>query len=289
MVAKNNRTIILTEEDRKRLSSELNKSKEIVNSDLFDIKCEHVDLLFLDMPYNMNKKFGDLSFTQKSIDKYTDYLKKIFTYLDGFLKDAATIYICGDWLTSISIFPAASSFWHCQNRITWERDKGRGSKHNWKASHEDIWFFTKGNDYKFYPDRVKLRRKVIAPYKVQGRAKDWNEDTGFRDTYPSNMWTDLTVPFWSMSENTVHPTQKPEALLAKLILASTDEGDVVFDPFCGSGTALVVAKKLNRRFFGCDINHEYCLLTLRRLEMADCNNTISGYKDGVFWKRNNKV
>ena len=201
---------------------------------------------------------------------------------------AGSLWLFGDWFTSISIFSAASHFWHCQNRITWEREKGRGAKRNWKASHEDIWFFTKSNDYKFYPDRVKIRRKVKAPYKIDGKAKDWNEDTGFRDTCPSNMWTDLTVPFWSMSENTSHPTQKPEALLAKLILASTDEGDTIFDPFCGSGTALVVAKKLNRKFFGCDIDCNYCLFTLKRLEMAEQDKTISGYRDGVFWQRSNK-
>lgn len=295
-MAKNNRTIVLTDEDRDRLSSKINSGsvlepiQSVFNTDCLDVfwSDKSVDLLFLDMPYNMYKKFGDIVFTNKSIIEYSEYLRKIFIHLDMCLRDTASIYICGDWFTSISIFPAASYLWHCHNRITWEREKGRGAKHNWKAAHEDIWFFTKSKDYKFYPERVKLRRKVRAPYKVGGKAKDWDENTGFRDTCPSNMWTDLTVPFWSMSENTIHPTQKPESLLAKIILASTDEKDTIFDPFCGSGTALVVAKKLKRNFFGCDINREYCLLALKRLEMAEQDNTISGYKDGVFWQRNNK-
>jgi site-specific DNA-methyltransferase (adenine-specific) len=79
-------------------------------------------------------------------------------------------------------------------------------------------------------------------------------------THPSNLWTDLTVPFWSMPENTDHPTQKPEKLLAKIILASTNENDLILDPFAGSGTTAVVAQKLNRQFFAVECDERYCLL-----------------------------
>ena len=89
-----------------------------------------------------------------------------------------------------------------------------------------------------------------------------------------------------MPENTDHPTQKPEKLYAKLILASSKEGDVVFDPFLGSGTASVVAKKLNRNYCGVEINAEYCVWAEKRIEMANKDNFIQGYVDGVFWERN---
>lgn len=94
------------------------------------------------------------------------------------------------------------------------------------------------------------RRRVIAPYRLNGNPKDWHEsETGnFRDTAPSNFWDDISVPFWSMPENTDHPTQKPEKLIAKLVLASSEKGDLVFDPFLGSGTTSVVAKKLGRHY-----------------------------------------
>ena len=97
-------------------------------------------------------------------------------------------------------------------------------------------------------DMVKLRRKVVAPYKINGQPKDWSKekDGNYRLTYPSNIWTDISIPFWSMPENTDHPTQKPEKLIAELILASSKEGDFVFDPFLGSGTTAVVAKKPRR-------------------------------------------
>ena len=173
--------------------------------------------------------------------------------------------------------------------VPWEREKGRGAKRNWKNSSEDIWFCTVSNDYTFNVDRVKLRRKVLAPYTTsEGRPKDWNrtEAGNFRDTHPSNLWTDITIPFWSMPENTEHPTQKSEKLIAKIILASSQPGDLVLDPFLGSGTTSVVAHKLNRRCVGIETNLEYCLLAARRLELAGGNSNIQGFRNGIFWDRN---
>lgn len=89
-----------------------------------------------------------------------------------------------------------------------------------------------------------------------------------------------------MSENTDHPTQKPEKLIAKLVLASSKPNDFVFDPFFGSGTSSVVAKKLNRRYLGIEQNEEFCLLTEKRLELADYQRNIQGFTYGVFWERN---
>ena len=130
---------------------------------------------------------------------------------------------------------------------------------------------------------------VIAPYRdSNGVPRDWQEsgDGSFRDTAPSNLWNDITVPFWSMPENTDHPTQKSEKLLARLILASSDPGMLVLDPFLGSGTTSVVAKKLGRHYIGIEIDEEFCLIAERRLEMVEDDSTIQGFEDGVFWERN---
>ena len=89
-----------------------------------------------------------------------------------------------------------------------------------------------------------------------------------------------------MPENTAHPTQKSEKLIAKIMLASSNEGDVVFDPFLGSGTTSVVAKKLNRHFIGIEKEEQYCVWAEQRLEMAETNKDIQGYVNGVFWERN---
>ena len=140
---------------------------------------------------------------------------------------------------------------------------------NWKNCSEDIWFCTVSENYTFNVEAVKLKRRVLAPYKDRnGNPKDWekNKDGEFRLTYPSNIWTDMTIPFWSMRENTDHPTQKPEKLLAKIILASSLPGQLVFDPFLGSGTTSVVAKKLARTYVGIEIDETYCCLAEKRLD-----------------------
>jgi site-specific DNA-methyltransferase (adenine-specific) len=165
----------------------------------------------------------------------------------------------------------------------------RGSKSNWKNCIEDIWFCTPSDKYTFNINDVKIKRKVIAPYKtIDGKPKDWegNGKDNFRITYPSNIWTDITIPFWSMPENTEHPTQKPEKLLAKIILASSNKGDFVFDPFAGSGTTLVAAKKLGRNFLGVEIDEYYSCLAQKRIQLAEEDSSIQGYSDGIFWERN---
>ena len=171
---------------------------------------------------------------------------------------------------------------------TWQREKGRGAKTNWKNSTEDIWFGTLSDDYYFDVDAVKQKRKVIAPYKENGQPKDWQEtaEGNFRLTHPSNFWDDISIPYWSMPENTDHPTQKPEKLIAKLILASCPQNGVVFDPFLGSGTTSVVAKKLGRHYVGVEVNEEYGCWAEKRLAIADDNIGIQGYSGGVFWERN---
>ncbi len=247
-----------------------------------------IDLLFLDPPYNLSKRFNNSNFNKTTEEKYTTWFQSWFKLLMPKLKDAGSVYVCGDWKTSISIYQVIKKYLIVRNRITWEREKGRGAKYNFKNSHEDIWFATKSDDFTFNLDDIKLKRKVIAPYRENGKPKDWeeNQDGNFRLTHPSNLWTDISIPFWSMPENTEHPTQKPEKLLAKLVLASSNSGDVVFDPFAGSGTTAVVAKKLKRQFYVIELDEEYALLAVKRLEMADVDNSIQGFRNGVFWERN---
>ena len=248
------------------------------------------DLLFADPPYNLTKVFGKESFIERSPDEYEAWLDSWLSLCVPLLKQTATVYICGDWRSSSAIERVGSRYFKLQNRITWEREKGRGAKTNWKNSAEDIWFFTVSDEFTFNLDAVKQRRRVLAPYREAGKPKDWDETTDgkFRDTHPSNIWTDISVPFWSMPENTDHPTQKPEKLLAKIILASTNEGDLILDPFAGSGTTAVTAKKLDRDFVAIESDEQYCLLTQKRLEIAETDKSIQGLSDGVFWERNSK-
>ena len=299
--APRNRTLTLEDAEVSDLRSKLVDANELkrgqdnvtVLGDCIEaakhIEPNSVDLLVLDPPYNLNKKFGEKAFSKQPVEQYTAWLGELLDTLIPLMKMDGSVYICGDWHTSASIFAAASARLHIQNRITWEREKGRGAKSNWKNSSEDIWFCTLGKQYTFNVDAVKVRRRVIAPYRNgDGSPKDWSEssDGNFRDTHPSNLWTDITIPFWSMPENTDHPTQKSEKQIAKLLLASSKVDDLVFDPFLGSGTTSVVAKKLGRKYIGIERVEEYALLAEKRLALASSDKSIQGYSEGVFWERN---
>lgn len=271
----------------------LNIENKIINQDLFEIldyfPDAFVDLLFIDPPYNLTKTFNSSTFQERAIDEYREWFESWFPKLLRILKPTASVYICADWRSSSAVHLIAEKYLVVRNRITWEREKGRGAKANWKNCSEDIWFCTVSNEYFFNVEAVKIKRRVIAPYTdSKGNPKDWEKtETGnFRLTYPSNIWTDLTVPFWSMPENTDHPTQKPEKLLAKIILASSRPGDLVFDPFLGSGTTSVAAKKLGRRYVGVEVDLTYCCLAEKRLAIAEHDKSIQGYADGIFWERN---
>lgn len=301
--APRNRTITCSEQEMAVLSSSLifldtnadfdEIDGKIINQDFFHtakhLPNNFVDLLIMDPPYNISKNYNGHLFKEKERTEYQDWFASVVKAIKPILQSTATVYVCSDWQTSILIAPILEQEFYIRSRITWERDKGRGAKTNWKNNTEDIWFCTVSGQYTFNVESVKLKRKVIAPYRRDnGKPKDWfeEENGNFRLTHPSNIWTDISIPFWSMPENTDHPTQKPEKLIAKLILASSNPGDVVFDPFLGSGTSAVVAKKLNRRFSGMELNKEYCCWGLKRLQLAEADPSIQGYAEGVFWERN---
>lgn len=298
-----NRTITLSDAERHQLKPLLKKvsgpvtheqvTNTIIHGDTFHtlpyLPHNMVDLLVVDPPYNLTKSFNTNTFSSRSMAEYAGWLESWFTLLLPLLKPTASVYICGDWRSSTAIHQVLSKYIIVRNRITWEREKGRGALNNWKNASEDIWFGTLGDEFTFNVEAVKLKRKVIAPYRDKsGAPKDWDDgsDGKYRLTHPSNLWTDLTVPFWSMPENTDHPTQKPEKLVAKIILASSLPGQVILDPFLGSGTTAVVAKKLGRKYIGIELDEDYACLALKRLALAETDQSIQGYSDGFFWERN---
>lgn len=270
------------------------KENSTVNGDalvaLTKIQNNSIDLLVVDPPYNMNKTFDGKKFKKTGMEEYEEYTRNWLSAVTPKLKPTASVYVCCDWESSMVIGKVLCEYFTVRNRITWQREKGRGAKANWKNSMEDIFFATVSDDYVFNLNAVKQRKKVLAPYKQDGAPKDWEQtDNGkYRNTCPSNFWDDISVPYWSMAENTAHPTQKPEKLIAKLILASTNVGDLVLDPFAGSLTTSVVAKKLGRKYIGIEQNPLYCAWGEYRLEQAEKDKTIQGYEDGVFWERHSK-
>lgn len=301
--AARNRTITLTEAEREEYASRITPAgsdlngggytDSIINGDTMSVlpllPDGFADLVVVDPPYNLTKNFGAMEFRHTGEAEYRDYLRSWLPMVCRKLKPHGSLYLCGDWQCTAAMQEVLGESLSIVNRITWQREKGRGSKSNWKNSMEDIWFAVRdAKNYCFNAAAVMQRRRVVAPYRQDGKPKDWKETAkgNFRDTYPSNFWDDISVPFWSMPENTDHPTQKPEKLVAKLILASSNEGDMVFDPFLGSGTTAAVAKKLGRHYCGIELNREYCLLAAKRTALAAADTSIQGYARGVFWERN---
>mgnify|MGYP002729775040 FL=1 len=304
--AERNRTLTILPQEEEVLKKNIetletvSRSKDFinktVNANLMDvlplIPDGFANLIIIDPPYNLTKDFNGMKFNAMKDKNYEAYLDSWLPLVCKKLSPVGSLYLCGDWKCTSSLQRALEKNLTVINRITWQREKGRGARQNWKNGMEDIWFAVKNPaDYYFNVDAVKIKRKVIAPYKINGKPKDWDEgeDGNFRLTYPSNFWDDISIPFWSMSENTDHPTQKSEKLYAKLILASSRPGDIVFDPFLGSGTASVVAKKLGRNYCGIELNYEYCMFAAKRLLMAGDNKEIQGYRDGIFWERNSQL
>lgn len=297
--SKRNKTLELSAEETQRylrrcVFSPLKDSEFsscVICGDTFEVlpslQKESYDLLIVDPPYNLTKEYDGKAFSKMSEEKYARFTEEWISAVKPLLKSTASIYVCCDFRSGIVIAPILQKHFKIRNRITWQREKGRGAKSNWKNGMEDLWFCTVSDEYHFDLDKVKMRRKVKAPYKENGEPKDWFEEKGvkYRDTCPSNFWDDITVPYWSMSENTPHPTQKPEKLIAKLILASSKEGDRVLDPFAGSGTTAVVSKKLKREFTVIEKSESYCAFAQARLEKAETDGKIQGYEKGVFFAR----
>ena len=132
-----------------------------------------VDLLIVDPPYNLTKNYNGHVFRSKQAEDYTKWFENVVVSFTKIMQPTASIYVCSDWQTSNLVFPVLDKYFTVQNRITWEREKGRGAKTNWKNNTEDIWFCTCGSEYFFNVDAVKLKRRVIAPYRTDnGMPKD---------------------------------------------------------------------------------------------------------------------
>jgi DNA modification methylase len=274
-----NKTIRLTEAERRKVVPKADKKLSLLSNGLYCgdalTALQHLpdasfDLVIADPPYNQGIDFGNKSDKQEE-KKYREWVSRWMKLLPRVLSDKGSIYICCDWIHSgFYQEELEAAGFTILNRITWKREKGRGAKRNWKQNMEDIWFAVKNpKDYTFNIENVKVKKTVIAPYRENGKAKDWyinEEGSAERLTHPSNIWIDLTVPFWSMPENTEHPTQKPELLIQRIIEASSNKGDRVLDLFSGSGTTSVMAHRLERKYMGIELNPDFVRIGLKRLQ-----------------------
>lgn len=233
---------------------------EIIEDDALNylkkINSGSVDLIVADPPYNLGKDYGNNS-DQKTFDEYMDFSRKWIREVHRILKTTGTIYVfMGVRFISYlySILEREYNFVF-NSWITWHYTQGLGKTKGFSPRHDDILMFTKAKNYKFFLDDVRVPQKY------------YRSINNMRGANPGDVWTFSHVHYCN-TDRQAHPTQKPEALIERMVLASSEENDRVLDPFSGSGTTLRVCQQLNRNCTGIELNPEYVTLTKERLERS---------------------
>ena len=237
---------------------------------LKDIKDKTVDLIFADAPYNIGKDFGNDSDKWKD---YKEYLKWCYNWIDEcfrILKDNGTFYI----MTSTQYMPYldvyVSENYNVVNRIVWTYDSsGVQAKNKFGSLYEPIIMCTKTSKskYTFNAEDILIEAKTGSKRKLIDYRKNPPQPYNTKKV-PGNVWNMNRVRF-RMAEYQNHPTQKPEELLKRIILASSNKGEVVLDPFSGSFTTCKVALDLDRKCIGIELNPEYFENGLRRCKILN--------------------
>ncbi|OUL17849.1 site-specific DNA-methyltransferase [Nostoc sp. 106C] len=238
---------------------------------------ESVDLVIADPPYNIKKAEWD---TFESQEAYVEWSLEWIEQISRVLKPTGSFYICGfsEILADLKL-PASRFFQGCRWLI-WHYKNKANLSNDWGRSHESILHFRKSKD--FYMDIENVRilygehtlkypshpQAITSQYGNNGKnnGKTWNPHS--KGAKPRDV-IEIPTTCNGMNEKTKHPTQKPEELIRKFILASSKRQDIVIDPFLGSGTTAVTAEQLGRRWLGCDINSEYLELAIQRIKNAD--------------------
>jgi len=237
------------------------------------LKASSVDLIFADPPYSIGKAEWDKF---DSHDEYVDWSVEWIKHAARALKPTGSLYVCGfsEILADIRR-PAAGFFDRCKWIVWFYKNKANLSK-DWGRSHESIIHFRKNKNVVFNLDDVRIpygNHTLKYPLHPQAQSSQYGNGNKRKEHWrphpngakPKDVF-EIPVTSNGMKEKTPHPTQKPEELLRKLILASSNKGDLVIDPFSGSGTTLVCAEQLQRKWGGCDISSEYNSWAVMRLE-----------------------
>jgi DNA modification methylase len=213
-----------------------------------------VDLLIADPPYNLGKDYGN-NLDRKAWHEYEAFTRAWLAQAVRLLKPTGSMYVFMGVRFISRLFMLLEEEFKLEFNgwITWHYTQGMGRKTGFSPRHEDILYFTKSQQFTFNLDHVRVPQKY------------YRERNNMAGANPGDVWTFSHVHYCS-AEREGHPTQKPEALLERIIKASSQPGQVVLDPFVGSGTTCRVAQVLGRAWFGIDINPEYISMSQKRLD-----------------------
>lgn len=228
--------------------------------ELGKIRTDSVDLIIADPPYNLGKDYGN-NHDIKGFDEYLLFSRNWLTQAYRLLKPTGTLYVFMGFRFISYLYDILDRElqMYFSNWIVWHYTQGMGKTKGFSPRHDDILMFTKTKRHKFNLDSVRIPQKY------------YRERNNMRGANPGDVWEFSHVHYCNGNRQ-AHPTQKPEGLIERMVLASSDENDLVVDPFSGSGTTLRVCQQLGRRAIGIEINPDYVTMTTNRL-----NATFTGF------------
>lgn len=220
---------------------------------LKDLQNESVDLIIADPPYNLNKDYGNKS-DSKSFDEYLDFTRDWTREATRILKPTGTIYVFMGFrfISYLYQILEKENTLFFNNWICWFYTQGIGKTKGFSPRHDDILMFTKSKNFTFNLDDVRVPQKY------------YRSVNNMRGANPGDVWEFSHIHYCQENRQN-HPTQKPEGLMERMILASSNENDLVIDPFAGSGTTLRVCQQLNRSCLGIELNADYINMIENRL------------------------
>ncbi|MCX8473820.1 MAG: site-specific DNA-methyltransferase [Sediminibacterium sp.] len=237
----------------------MDKKIDIRNGDALElfktIKDNCIDLIVADPPYNLNKDYGNQS-DSKTFAEYIQFTEDWTREAKRVLKPTGTIYVFMGFrfISYLYQILEKSQKLHFNNWICWYYTQGIGKTKGFSARHDDILMFTKTEKFTFNLDDIRVPQKF------------YRSVNNMRGANPGDVWEFSHIHYCQENRQN-HPTQKPEGLIERMVLASSNIGDTVLDPFSGSGTTIRVCQQLNRNCIGFELNSEYVQMTEVRLKI----------------------
>ena len=267
----------------KKIKLPLNKIyKGDANKYMKSLPDECVDLVVSSPPYNLGKEYEK----KVSLNTYLEEQKQYLSECCRLLKETGSIFWqVGAYANKGALYPLDIKFFQILedlgmfpiNRIIWVRPHGLHARNKFSCRHETILWFSKTKNYKFFLDNIRVPQKYQnkKAWKGENKGKLSSNPLGKN---PGDIWMFQNVKH-NHEEQTIHPCQFPEDLITRIVLSTTEENDIVFDPFMGTGTLAVVAKDNDRNFLGSELDNSYHKVALRRLKgTPDKNNSFPNLK-----------
>jgi len=244
---------------------------EIMNKLLNKGYRDKITLIYIDPPFYSQNNYDTFGDKWKSLDEYLEYMKPRIELMRELLSDNGSFYLHCDWHASHYLKVMCDEIFgydNFRNEIIWSYKVAGVSRRYFARKHDNFFWYVKNNEkYIYNEEKEKSYHEKLYNYGEHYKEYfDKEKNAYYSLVAPRDVWDDIHPLKGCNNEITGFVTQKPEKLLSKIIKASSNERDIIADFFCGSGTTLAVAEKLDRRWIGCDVSSEAIEITKKRLE-----------------------